>query len=113
MNATPKVGLRSGDPGLLIRRAWRLTRDEAQRIAAGRWEKLDMPRYSAETLEAMRKLLLSYRDNMRVEVEQSVGIAAKTVADLRALSFWPPGLILNVHVDLDPTLSVVRVERAS
>ena len=72
-----------------------------------------MPRYSAETLEAMRKLLLSYRDNMRVEVEQGVGIAAKTVADLRALSFWPPGLILNVHVDLDPTFSVVRVERAS
>ena len=71
---------------------------------------MDMPRYSAETLEAMRKLLLSYRDNMRVEVEQGVGIAAKTVADL---SFWPPGLILNVHVDLDPTFSVVRIERAS
>ena len=76
-------------------------------------EKKDMPRYPAETLEAMRKVLLSYRDDMRVEVEQSVGIAAKTVADLRALSFWPPGLILNVHVDLDPTFSVVRVERAS
>jgi hypothetical protein len=61
----------------------------------------------------MRKLLLSYRDDMRVEVEQGIAIAAKTVADLRALSFWPPGLILDVHVDLDLIFSVVRVERAS
>jgi hypothetical protein len=52
----------------------------------------------------MRKLLLGYRDNMRV---------AKTVADLRALPTWPDGLVLDIHVDLDPRLSVVRVERAS
>jgi hypothetical protein len=35
------------------------------------------------------------------------------VADLRALSTWPEGLVLNIHVDLDPRLSVVTVERAS
>jgi len=69
--------------------------------------------YPAETIEAMRKHLLSYRDNMRVEIEPSVPVTAKTVADLRALATWPDGLVLNIHIDLDPRLSVVRVERAS
>ena len=61
----------------------------------------------------MRKHLLSYRDNMRVEVQQGILVTAKTVADLRALSTWPDGLVLSIHVDLDPRLSVVTVERAS
>jgi hypothetical protein len=61
----------------------------------------------------MRKLLLGYRDNIRVEIESGVAVTAKTVADLRALATWPDGLVLNIHVDLDPRLSVVRVERAS
>jgi hypothetical protein len=33
----------------------------------------------------MKKLLLGYRDNMRVEIESGVAVTAKTVADLRAL----------------------------
>jgi divalent metal cation (Fe/Co/Zn/Cd) transporter len=61
----------------------------------------------------MRKLLLGYRDNMRVEIESGVAVTAKTVADLRALPTWPDGLVLDIHVDLEPRLSVVRVERAS
>jgi chromosome partitioning protein len=63
--------------------------------------------------QEMQKLLLGYRDNMRVEVETGIAVTAKTVADLRALSAWPAGLALNIHVDLDPRFSVVRVERAS
>ncbi len=70
-------------------------------------------RYSANTIEEMHKLLVGYRDNMRVEIEAGVAVAAKTVADLRALPTWPNGLILNMHIDLDPRLSVVRVERVS
>jgi hypothetical protein len=61
----------------------------------------------------MQKLLLGYRDNMRVEVETGVAIAAKTVSDLGTLPTWPEGLVLNIHIDLDPRLSVVKVERAS
>jgi hypothetical protein len=34
----------------------------------------------------MQKLLLGYRDNMRVEVETGVAVTAKTVADLRGLA---------------------------
>jgi hypothetical protein len=61
----------------------------------------------------MKKLLLGYRDNMRVEIESDVAVTAKTVADLRVIPTWPDGLVLDIHVDLDPRLSVVRVERAS
>ena len=69
-------------------------------------------RYPALTIEEVRKHLFSYRDNMRVEVEQGISVTAKTVADLRALSTWPDGLVLKIHVGLDPRLSVVMVERA-
>ena len=61
----------------------------------------------------MKELLLGYRENMRVEVESDVTVKAKTVEDLRALPTWPEGLVLDIHVDLDPRLSVVKVERSS
>ena len=70
-------------------------------------------RQAANTIEEMKRVLLGYRDNMRVEIEIDVPLSAKTVADLRALPTWPDGLVLDIHVDLDPRLSVVRVERAS
>jgi hypothetical protein len=70
-------------------------------------------RHPANTIGEMKKALLGYRDNMRVEIETDVPLSAKTVADLRSLSTWPDGLVLDIHVDLDPRLSVVRVERAS
>src|SRR5207248_3514533 len=86
-------------------------RDGLRKAAADRAGRTDV-RYPAETIEAMRQHLLGYRDNMRVEVETDIAVTAKTVADLRALATWPNGLALNIHVDLDPRLSVVRVERA-
>jgi hypothetical protein len=70
-------------------------------------------RHSANTIEDVKKVLLGYRDNMRVEIEADVPFSAKSVADLRALQTWPDGLVLDIHVDLDPRLSIVRVERAS
>jgi divalent metal cation (Fe/Co/Zn/Cd) transporter len=70
-------------------------------------------RHPANTIEDMKKLLIGYRDNMRVEIESSIAVTAKTVAELRAVPTWPDGLVLDIHVDLDPRLSVVRVERAS
>ena len=60
----------------------------------------------------MRRHLLSYRDDTRVEVEYGIPVTAKTVADLRVVATWPDGLVLNIHIDLDPRLSVVRVEQA-
>ena len=70
-------------------------------------------RHPADTIEDVKEFLLGHRDNMRVEIESDVAATAKTVVDLRALPTWPGGLVLDIHVDLDPRLSVVRVERAS
>jgi hypothetical protein len=70
-------------------------------------------KYSPNTIEELHKLLFGYRDNMRVEIESGIAITAKSVADLRALPTWPEGLVLNIHINLDPRLSVVRVEQAS
>jgi hypothetical protein len=70
-------------------------------------------RYTSNTIEETQKLLRDYHDNMRVEIEAGIAVTASTVADLRALPTWPNGLVLNIHVDLDPRFSVVRVERAS
>jgi len=70
-------------------------------------------RHPANTIEDMKKILLGYRDNMRVEIENGVAVTAETVADLRALPAWPDGLALNIHVDLDPRFSVVSVERVA
>ena len=72
-----------------------------------------MPKYSVETIEAVQRHLLSYRDNLRVEVEPGVPVVARTVAELGALSTWPGHLVLDVHIDLDPQFSVVTVRRAS
>jgi hypothetical protein len=46
-------------------------------------------RHAVNTIEEMQKLLLGYRDNMRVEVETGIAVTAKTAADLRALAAWP------------------------
>jgi hypothetical protein len=47
-------------------------------------------------------------DEMEVEVDRGIPLVAKTVADLRSLSPWPPGLILVVSRE---RWSVARVER--
>jgi hypothetical protein len=60
---------------------------------------------AANTIEEMQKLLLGYRDNMKVEVETGVAVAASTVADLRALATWPDGLALNIHSDIAAQIS--------
>jgi hypothetical protein len=70
-------------------------------------------RYSADTIGDVQRLVVGYRDNMRVEIETGVAVIAKTVADLRALQSWPHGLILDIHIDLDPRFSVVKVKQAS
>ena len=72
----------------------------------------NVPQYSVETIEAMQKHLLGYCDNLRVEVELGIPIVARTVAELRALSTWPGPLVLDVHIDLDPRLSVMTVRGA-
>jgi hypothetical protein len=49
--------------------------------------------------------------DIRVQVERGLTVPAENVADLRALSDLPPGLILVIHDDPDPRFSMVRLER--
>jgi hypothetical protein len=53
----------------------------------------------------MQKLLRSYRDNIRVEIEPGIAVTASTVADLRALPTWPNDVVLNIHATLTPDLA--------
>ena len=53
-------------------------------------------RYPANTIEEVQKLLLSHRDNMRV----------------RTFASFPLGQVA-IHLDLEPRLSGVKVERSS
>ena len=52
-------------------------------------------RHTLEDIEGVRAYLDGYPDDMKVEVQRDVLVVAKTVADLRSLSTWPLGLVLN------------------
>ena len=72
-----------------------------------------MKEYTPDTIDDVRMVLRGLDHRMKVEIEPAIPLAAKTAADLRALPSWPDGLALDIHIDLDPRFSVVRVERAS
>jgi len=71
-------------------------------------------RLTPENMDGVKTCLMNCDAEMKVEVKRGVPVVAKTVAELRALSTWPPGLVLIV-----PKLgerypeSVVVVDRAS
>jgi hypothetical protein len=71
-------------------------------------------RYKPQTIQDLRTCLRGYPPYMKVEVKRDVPVLAKTVADLRSLPTWPPGLVLNFPSPGDryPS-SVVEVEQAS
>jgi hypothetical protein len=50
-------------------------------------------------------------DDRRVEVERGIDLTAETVADLRSLADFLPGLILVINSDPDPRFNVVKIER--
>jgi hypothetical protein len=48
-------------------------------------------KYTPKTLDEVRRCLGGCSGQTPVEVEDGIPVTAKTVADLRALSTWPPG----------------------
>jgi hypothetical protein len=68
-------------------------------------------KYTPKTLDEVRRFLGGCSGETQVEVEDGIPVTAKTVADLRALSAWPPGdWVLDVPVKGDQRYSVVRLE---
>ncbi len=61
------------------------------------------------SIDAVRDHLEAFPGNLPIELETGVPLSAKTVADLRALATWPPGLRLIYNQE--PNLLFVRVER--
>jgi hypothetical protein len=71
-------------------------------------------RYKPETIDEVRKCLDRCPDYMKFEVKRDVPVVAKTVAELRSLSTWPPGLFLSLPRPGDRyPESVVEVDRVS
>jgi hypothetical protein len=52
--------------------------------------------YKAKNIAALQIALGSLPGKMPVEIEPGIGIAAKTVADLRHLESWPDNLAVSV-----------------
>jgi hypothetical protein len=68
-------------------------------------------RHTPKTLDEARRCLGGCPGETPVEVEDGIPVKAKTVADLRALSSWPPGdWVLDVPVNGDQRSSVVTLE---
>jgi hypothetical protein len=68
-------------------------------------------RYTPKTIHEVRRCIAGFSGQTRVEVEGGIPVKAKTVADLRALSSWPPGdWVLDVPANGDQQYSAVTVE---
>ena len=72
----------------------------------------EMTQYNPDTIEDVRNVLRGFSHRMKVEIEPGIPLAAKTLADLRARTSWPPGLRLIVPVEPDRPESVVKVQRS-
>ena len=71
-----------------------------------------MMRYAPQTVGVLRMVLVGLDPDMPVEIEPGILLAAKNVADLRALTARPPDLRLIRPGDPRLPESVVTVGRA-
>ena len=69
-------------------------------------------RYKVKSIAALDLILDGLPDKMRVEVDRGVGLAAKSVGDLRKLTTWPGNLAIRIPREGDPE-SIVRVSKAN
>jgi hypothetical protein len=67
-----------------------------------------MPR----SIAALRIELGRLPDKMRVEVDPSIGLVAKTIGELRKVTAWPENLVITTPQERHPE-SVVKVSKVS
>jgi hypothetical protein len=68
-------------------------------------------RYRPKSTAALHIALGGLPDKMRVEVDRSIGVSAKTVGELRKVTAWPENLVITTPQARDE--GVVTVIRAS
>jgi hypothetical protein len=69
-------------------------------------------RYKPKGVAALRVLLGSWPDRMRVEVDPDIGVSAKTVGELRKVTAWPENLAITTPHERRPE-STIKVSKAS
>jgi hypothetical protein len=69
-------------------------------------------RYKPKSIAALHIALGGFPDKMRVEVDPDIGVAAKTVGELRKVTAWPENLVITTPQERHPK-SAVKVGRAS
>jgi hypothetical protein len=68
-------------------------------------------RYKPKSIAALHIALGGLPDKMRVEVDRSIEVSAKTVGDLRKVTAWPENLVITTPQARDE--GVVTVSKAS
>jgi hypothetical protein len=69
-------------------------------------------RYKPKSIAALRIALGGSPDKMRVEVDPSIGVVAKTIGELRKVTAWPANLAITTPQERRPE-SVVKVSKVS
>jgi hypothetical protein len=68
-------------------------------------------RYKPKSIAALR-IEPGLPDKMRVEVDPSIGLVAKTIGELRKVTAWPENLVITTPQERHPE-SVVKVSKVS
>ena len=69
-------------------------------------------RYKPKGVAALQMILGGFPDTMRVEIDDNIGVSAKTVGELRKLATWPGNLAVTTPDAVYPE-STVKVAKAS
>jgi hypothetical protein len=67
-------------------------------------------RYVPPDIEGLRAVLADQPDDKKVEADEDTGITEKTVAELRARTSWPRGLVLEIVRENYPE-AVVKISK--
>jgi hypothetical protein len=69
-------------------------------------------RYKPKSIAALHIALGGLPDKMRVEVDRSIKLSAKTVGELRRMTVWPENLVIQTPEERRPG-STLKVSKAS
>jgi hypothetical protein len=68
-------------------------------------------RYKPKSIAALHIAVGGLPGKMRVEIDRSIGVSAKTVGELRKVTAWPENLVITIPQARDE--GVVTVSKAS